>query len=179
MVELREHDDAGARSGRWRRLAVIVAALVATVAAAGCQSGGSGAFSVYQGDGAPPDAYRDRWQAPADRLYADIPRAMQRMEWALLRVDPPTEKALERRGRPTAEQPIRAEAMLPDNRIAHIVGYLAAGDDQVAVHVKVGHFGDPELEREYVATLKDVLADKPKPKRGIFFELPPLITGEK
>ena len=107
-----------------------------------------------------------RWNANASRLVDDVPRAVKRSDWGLLELKLAAEaKVGEKAG------PLRAEALLPDNRTA-VIHAWAIGENEVAAGVMIGQFGDPAMQREFLQMLADALADKPKPKRGGVFFLP-------
>jgi hypothetical protein len=119
--------------------------------------------------GRPVNMTLARWAAPANRLLDDIPRAIQRHEWAALHIEPQVDAMLPGASLPTMA--ISATALLPDDREAAILAWRIA-DHEVAVAVRVGYFGDPAAERDFLARVRQVMAGKPKPKRGGTFELP-------
>lgn len=88
-------------------------------------------------------------------------RAIQRSHWGVVRVDVEREPVVD----------VHAEALLPDGRTAWV---RAWGADAATVNatVSVGRFGDADLERAYLQTLRDTLAGKPKPYRNWKYSLP-------
>lgn len=112
---------------------------------------------------------RAQWAAPADRLPADIPRAVKRNEWAVLHIEPAVNDTELRPSHGGAVMSVTG--LLPDDREATILAWRISADE-VGVAVRVGYFGDPAAERQFLAVLREVMAGKPKPKRGGTFELP-------
>jgi len=105
------------------------------------------------------------WRADAKRLAVDMQRAVKRSNWGLLELTPGVP------GRPPHTEPARAEALMPDNRVAVIYGW-ALNENEVAAAVVVGRFGDPAMQAAFLQMLADTLADKPKPVRDAGFTLP-------
>jgi hypothetical protein len=119
----------------------------------------------------PLDTTFATWNATSSRLAEDIPRAVKRSNWGLLEItDQSLPAAPEAAAAGTA--PIRAEALLPDNRVAVIHGWKLR-ENEVAVGVRIGRFGDAKVERDFIQMLADALAGKPAPRRGGTFTLPP------
>ena len=119
----------------------------------------------------PPGAAFARWKADPNRLVADIPRAVSRCEWAMLHMQPRLRHGKAEPLEP--DKPVEAMALLPDDREAKIMAWKVS-DQEVAAAVRVGLFGDPDLELQYLKILASVMAGQPAPKRGGWFELPPL-----
>lgn len=110
-----------------------------------------------------PKASRAEWDAPAQRLVDDLPRAVRRHYWGIERFDKPAKNA--------PDQTYRLRALLADGRTAHITAW-AVHEQRVAVVVRVGPFGDPALERGFIDELAATFRDKPMPKRNWKYELP-------
>lgn len=108
----------------------------------------------------PRAATSARWGADASRLAVDVERAVERIHWALLELLPAS-----------GDLPLRAHALLPDNRTAAIYAW-ALNEREVAAAIQIGRFGDPQAEHAFLQMLADTLADKPRPSRGGTFELP-------
>jgi hypothetical protein len=114
----------------------------------------------------PPGTTFGTWRATPSRLAEDIPRAVKRLSWGLLEVSlPPSE------GPGATGATVRAEALLPDNRIAVIHGWKLS-ETEIAVGVRIGRFGDAAIEQEFLQMLADALAGRAAPKRGGTFTLP-------
>lgn len=114
----------------------------------------------------PAETTYARWNAKASRLVDDVPRAVKRSDWGLIELMPAAPvKAGEKSG------PMRAQALLPDNRTA-VIHTWEISENEVAAAVMIGAFGDQPAQRDFLQMLADVLADKPKPKRGGLFFLP-------
>lgn len=155
------------------RMWIILVALLL----AGCESGpvyplrshalaSVNAAELPRAEALPVETSFARWKAKSSRLVDDVPRAVKRSDWGLLELKlAAAAKAGEKAG------PLRAEALLPDNRTA-VIHAWAIGEDEVAAGVMIGKFGDAAVQREFLQMLADVLADKPKPKRGGLFFLP-------
>ncbi len=117
----------------------------------------------------------------AARLMDDIPRAIKRCLWGTLHVTAPPPPApadpIAAALRspvavtPTAAQPIRAAAMLPDDRPAEMLVWRV-DEKTVAAGIRVGRFGDHEEERRFLRALTDVLAGPALFKHRDTFELP-------
>ena len=115
------------------------------------------------------EASAARWNADAARLAVDVIRAVERSDWALLEVTGAT--GIRAQSSVPSTHPIRAEALLPDNRVA-VIHVWGLSENEVAAAVMVGRFGDRRKQERFLQILADTLADKPKPKRGGGFELP-------
>ncbi len=113
-----------------------------------------------------PEASVARWKADPFRLAADVTRAVERSDWGLLELKGVSAVTTE-----PSSVPLRAEALLPDNRVAVIHAWVMGGDE-VAVAVMIGRFGDRKTQEHFLQVLADSLAGKPRPKRGGGFELP-------
>jgi|GEM_PF-5650469 len=112
-------------------------------------------------------ATQAQWQADFKRMADDIRRAAKQSHWGVLHVRKPVTQKFGDRD----EQVITAEMMLPDARQAWVHS-RTSGDKRVVVTVRVGHFGDPKSEKEFLNTLAVVLDGKPKRKRDRGFKLP-------
>jgi len=117
-----------------------------------------------------------RWNADNSRLGDDLPRAIEAVHWAVIRMalrpaalEVP-EESLDDQGRATA-MVWRADALMPDGREARIVAWTP-DPQQVAVAVRVGSFGDAAEEQRFVDALREVLDGPPKRKRRDKFVLP-------
>jgi hypothetical protein len=114
--------------------------------------------------GLAPSTALAAWNAASSRLAEDIPRAVKRLNWGLLEIALPDAAG-------PGGPPIRASALLPDNRVATIHGWRLS-ESRVVVGVLVGRFGDARIEQEFLQMIADVLAGPPAPKRGGTFALP-------
>lgn len=128
--------------------------------------GAVAASELPGGEVVPPEASAARWKADPARLASDVTRAVERSDWALLELKGVPAVTTE----PTSV-PMRAEALLPNNRVAVIHAWVM-GEDEIAVAVMVGRFGDRKSQEHFLQVLADSLAGKPRPKRGGSFELP-------
>ncbi|MEX2215901.1 MAG: hypothetical protein WD768_17450 [Phycisphaeraceae bacterium] len=127
--------------------------------------------SLAHAEELPPGAVFARWKADPNRLVNDIPRAVSRCDWAILNMEPRPQ-----RGKPvplSVDTPVKAMALLPDDREASILAWKV-NDEEVAAAVRVGLLGDRDLEMQFLRALASVMADRPAPRRGGLFELPPL-----
>ena len=88
-------------------------------------------------------ALADNLSLDIDRLESVLPEAFKRMHWGWVRAT----------NELTA---LHAQALTPDDRLVEITAQRTA--EGVAVQTRVGPFGDPALERQFLATLHD-LAD--------------------
>ena len=130
---------------------------------------------------APPGMTFAQMPGDAARLEDDIRRALKRCHWGKLHVNPPPPQTpadpaaaalrSEVPTTPTAAQPIRAAAMLPDDRPVEILAWRV-DDKSVAAGIRVGRFGDSEEERRFLRALTDVLAGPALFKHRDTFELP-------
>ncbi len=112
-----------------------------------------------------PAASAAEWSADPARLADDIERAIKDMHWGKLSLRAEPEQPKER-------PIIRAAALLPEDRSAHIAAW-GIDDKHVRVTVRVGHFGDTQAEQQFINALAERLHGKPKPQRGGKFVLPP------
>jgi hypothetical protein len=100
------------------------------------------------------------------RVPADIRRTAKKLAWGLMIVIP---RQFEE------DQPIpkRVDAqLLLDNERTAVVKVTRASEDVVRVAVRVGIDGDPRAQKQFIKTLRTVLALKPMPRRGGQFRLP-------
>ena len=106
-----------------------------------------------------------QWQADGDRLVDDIRRSFRDLHWG---------KTYLRRQPSDDRQPlqlVRAAAILDDGRTATVVAWPVR-QDQVAVALRVGQFGDAARQQNFIHMLAKTLHGKPAPKRGGSFRLP-------
>jgi len=115
-------------------------------------------------DGSVSGGVAARFWVSWPRLLDDVPRAMKKSHWGLVRVD------IQGKEGDAQAVPLRAQALLPDGRIAHVFALSELPGQQV-VAVRVGHFGDTKQQGYFLKTLGRVLRDKPKKKRGWGFDL--------
>lgn len=111
-----------------------------------------------------PNASMARWQADFDRLIYDIPRAVKKLHWGLIAV----------RNDPLANQQetvIRAEALLPNGHVAHMVAWKSQ-DGFITFVARVGYFGDRRQEGDLIKQLAKVLRGRPSRRHRQAFELP-------
>jgi hypothetical protein len=139
-----------------------------------------------------PEHHSEAWlKGEPDRLVEDIVRAIEELNWAVLRVRHP---ALGSEGQPGLSQLDVADpegplgqalahavvtALRPDDREVRIEAW-AFPKAQVYTRVRVGLFGDPPAERRFLASLRDfLLGPPPRPYRGDFQPPPwPLLPDE-
>lgn len=108
-----------------------------------------------------------QWKASYERVADDIGRALKRLGWATLQVDA---------GKPNDQRspPVRAEGLAPNGRAVNVWAWPAPDEsaEQIVVAARVGHFGQADMESQFLRTLAKVLEDKPKRQYGGSFELP-------
>lgn len=113
----------------------------------------------------PPHASVAQWQASPKRLGDDIGRALVAMEWGvggvLTYTDPEHDPPLV----------VRATALLADNRSVIVVG-RQVNDQTVAVAIRVGSFGAPDIEQRFIERLEQTMAGEPASGRTWRFKLP-------
>ncbi len=177
-------------------LATGLAALLAgLLAAGGCASerpaGGPGRAWVAAD---PDDAEPVKVVTEAGRLRSDVLRAFSAMHWAALRVEggevevTAVERAPEGMGW-TAESDagpgtvtvLRAWALLPDGRTAAVhagraeppiwIGQPRQQRQAMSMRVRIGRFGDPQLEAAFLEELRNILEGDPARQR-VRFALP-------
>ena len=138
-------------------------ALVLLVGLVGCQMPQIEPTNHLTGPGLDqplPDASMATWPAAFDRLIYDIPRAIQRLHWAMLTVcqDP-------------SAPVIQAAALLPDGREATLFAWKSR-EGLITLALRVGHFGDRRQERACIAAMRAVLSGKPSRRHRQGFQLP-------
>jgi hypothetical protein len=121
-------------------MAVATVGLIAGLA--GCPSG-SASPAPDERTKALPDSREAQVATDIDTLAKALPIIAARMHWGLKKVD----------NQVTA---LRAEALTPDDRTVEIRAQTTAAGS--AVQVKVGFFGHEAEEKQFLATLAQVLA---------------------
>ncbi len=106
------------------------------------------------------------------RLADDVPRAIKRSHWGMIRIDQVSNEQANSAGETTTMTIVRADALLPDGRTAQIVAW-GSGQDRVTAAIRMVRFGDAAEHDRYLNTLAQVLDGKPKRVRAGTFDLPP------
>ena len=113
------------------------------------------------------DATQATFKADPQRLPDDVKRAIRKSHWGRIRQ---TAEGVSEDGEAadaaSAAGPVvvRARALLPDDREASIFAWQS-GEREVTAAIRVGHFGDPDVQRQWLSKLAEVMAGPPAPQR--------------
>ena len=101
------------------------------------------------------------FHAPIDRLEYDLWRAAKKQGWGFVY--------------PLARDELgyyKGSGILDDSRKLTIKAWVdVVNHNYFHVKIKIGHFGDPKRQSQYLKQLKKVLDGKPMPKRELNFDL--------
>lgn len=99
--------------------------------------------------------------APIDRLEYDLWRAAKKQGWGFVYPLSQNEQGY-----------YEGAGILDDSRKLTIKAWVDVNNhDYFHVQIKIGHFGAPKRQSQYLKQLKKVLDGKPMPKRGLNFDL--------
>ena len=119
----------------------------------------------------PDTPSRATWAAEPDRLEHELPTALQRAEWAILRRSQTPASLIDAHPKASGRVAWQISALHPDGRTALIHAWSASANT-VTVTVRVGSFGDADEERHLIESVKQTLA-RPRPTiRQKNFSLP-------
>jgi len=163
---------------RWQRLWCLLVALSLPVVA-GCANSPAGMTDwldtrFAQVDAVDPPPPGGRLQPAStgtlngdpQRLAADVQRSIRKSHWGLLKLE---SRGIVDHNDPEPPPPdgpvvVAARALLPNDLEAHIVVWETA-PQRVSVAIRVGSFGNANLEHRWLHKFADVLAGPPAPKR--------------
>lgn len=98
------------------------------------------------------------------RVIEDLPRAAERLEWVEVRLEGPPRVG-------TGREDVAGVFLMPDGREA--VMSAARGDgSEIGVRLRVGRFGDREMEARFIEELAQVLRGRPVLRRLERYRLP-------
>lgn len=144
----------------------------------GCAASGPVIEPVTQ---SPGDTTFARVPGTFERAADDIKRAVKRVGWGhvstVMLTSEDGEGLTNELDRSLSH--VEVIALLPTSQRAKIKAWRAddtpdggAAGDQIVVAIRVGHFGNPVREREFINRFAAVLQMDPQPRRGGKFELP-------
>ena len=107
-----------------------------------------------------PHTTLGKWVGDMGRVTEVLPSSIRQFDWGLLDV---TSDSNSQSSNDLGPQVIHAKALLPDDRQASMVIWQSG--DTLHMAIRVGHFGDAELEIAFMSHFADMLRVKPKKKK--------------
>ncbi len=130
-----------------------------------------------------------QWPADFQRVPDDLFRSFRDLGWGRMRIATSGSADAANRGPephnddtanqhvvylPNATPCATARGLTPDGKQLEFIAWPVPDTTpaQIAVAIRIGHFGDEKQERQFLAMLTHHLAGKPRPKRDATFTLP-------
>lgn len=122
-----------------------------------------------------PGATLASWRGDFARLVDDGPRAVRVMQWAIVQQEPAKawRQPINRTWTWPDPQVLRIQALTPGDLTVTIIAWHEASDTTlIHVAVRVGGFGDAEVQTQFLAHLHRLMRGPAMPRRTGSFALP-------